>query len=427
MLSEINNLDAIQSEIFRRKSHIIKHLATPLAISFHSTRLIEEEVKMTLKQTTKSQSVKSSGRVLALCLALSLFSISCQKSNDSFSLLAEQSTFQQASSFQPRKIDILWVIDNSGSMETSQQNVIANFNSFIQRFQTLNYDFNMAFISTDAYMDATDTNGAYKNTYCVAFNKKCSVLRDGPGKNATASLHSGIPIITKLTANIPQVFNLNAAQGIQGYGDERAFQSFKTALENPLNSGFRRPDAYLAIIIVSDEDDFSHNAMTPALESLANNGYLTDSRIHSVNSYVQFLDTYTKSTATLRNYSVSAITILDQQCLDELNTTFARRMGTRYIQMADQTGGAKASLCGNFGQSLSLISDMVLQLTSAFTLDREPIPETIRVIVNGVAVQQDATNGWTYDPTNLTINFHGSAIPAADAAININFDPVTVK
>lgn len=382
---------------------------------------------MTLSQPTKTARVSISRRALAACFTLSLFSISCQKSNDSFSLLAEQSSFQQGSSFQPRKIDILWVIDNSGSMQTSQQNVISNFNSFIQRFQTLNYDFNMAFISTDAYLDATDTGGSYKNTYCVAFDKKCSVFRDGPGKNATASYHSGIPIITKLTSNITNVFNLNAAQGIQGYGDERAFQSFKTALANPLNTGFRRPDAYLAVIIVSDEDDFSHDAMTPALESLSGDSYLTDSRIHSVTNYMSWLDSYTNSTNSLKNYSVSAITILDQTCLDDLNTTFKRRMGTRLAQLADQTGGTKASLCGNFAESLSLISNMVLSLTSSFKLDREPIPETIRVIVNGVAVQQDATNGWTYDPSNLTVNFHGSAIPAADSLININFDPVTVK
>ncbi|MBL7542492.1 MAG: hypothetical protein JNL11_01680 [Bdellovibrionaceae bacterium] len=362
-----------------------------------------------------------------MCLLLSVLTISCQKSNDSFSLLSEQSTFQQGTSFQPRKIDILWVIDNSGSMETSQNNVISNFNSFIQRFKTLNYDFNMAFISTDAYLDITDTSGAYKNIYCPAFDKKCSVFRDGPGRNPNAQYHSGTPIISRLTRDITSVFNLNAAQGIQGYGDERAFQSFKAALQNQNNTGFRRPDAYLAIIIVSDEDDFSQNNMTPALESIPNNGYLNDSRLHSVNSYVQFLNNYTHSTENLKNYSVSAITILDQDCLANLNTTFARRLGTRYVQIADQTGGTKASLCGNFGESLQLISDTVLSLTSAFRLDREPIPETLVVIVNGDIVSQDANNGWTYDPSNLTVNFHGTAIPNADAAININFDPVTVK
>lgn len=387
---------------------------------------------MALNKNTNSAScglMTSSKIFVILGIAFSLFGISCQKSNDSFSLLAEQSTFQQASSFQPRKIDILWVIDNSGSMQTSQNNVISNFNSFIQRFQSLNYDFNMAFISTDAYLDLTDTQVSipYRTTYCPAFTKNCSVLRDGPGKVSTPALHSGVPIITKLTSGIAQVFNLNAAQGIQGYGDERPFQSIKVALQNPLNSGFRRADAYLAVIIVSDEDDFSHNAMTPALESLPGNNYLTDNRIHTVASYVQFLDQFTQSTASLRNYSVSAITIMDQVCLDDLNTTFSRRMGTRLMQIADQTGGTKASLCGNFGESLQLISDMVLTLSSSFTLDREPLVETIKVMVNNVAVIQDTANGWTYDPNNLTINFHGSAIPSADASISITFDPVTVK
>lgn len=373
------------------------------------------------------ESTRSTKGAFFVYIMLSLLSLSCQKSNDSFSLLAEQSTFQQASSFQPRKIDILWVIDNSGSMKTSQENVIANFNSFIQRFQTLNYDFNMAFISTDAYLDITDTGGTYKSSYCSAFANKCSVFRDGPGKDSTLALHSQIPIISRLTSNVSQVFNLNAAQGTQGYGDERAFQSFKVALENPTNLGFRRRDAYLAVIIVSDEDDFSHSAMTPALETLGDTTYLTDSRIHSVTSYVEFLNSYTESTKTIRNYSVSSITIMDQACLTELNTTFKRRMGTRLMQIADQTGGTKASLCGNFGESLQLISDMVLTLSSTFKLDREPIPGTIKVTVNEIPVAQDGLNGWTYESTSQSVNFHGSAIPSADAVISITFDPVTVK
>ncbi len=385
---------------------------------------------MTLIQNTKlSKRTTSSRRALCLCIAVAFLGVSCQKSNDSFSLLAEQSTFQQASTFQVRKIDILWVIDDSGSMATSQNNIITNFNSFIQRFQTLNYDFNMAFISTDAYMDLTDTQSGnpYRTTYCAGYNKKCSVFRDGPAKVSTPALHSGTPIITKLTAGISQVFNLNAAQGTQGYGDERPFLSIKVALDNPANTGFRRPDAYLAVIIVSDEDDYSQSVMTPALETLPGNGYLTDSHIHSVDSYVQYLSDYTQSTATVKNFSVSAITIMDQTCLDFLNTTFARRLGSRLMQIADKTGGTKASLCGNFGESLQLISDKVLTLTSSFKLDREPLKETLKVAVNGVSVSENELNGWTYDPAAVTVNFHGSSIPAADASISITFDPVTVK
>lgn len=361
-------------------------------------------------------------------LAALFLNVACQKSNDSFSLLAEQSTFQQSSAFQPRKIDILWVIDNSGSMDTSQQNLITNFNSFIQKFQTLNYDFHIAVTSTDAYLDALDTNGIYKNTYCPAFNKKCSVLRDGPAKDATAALHSGFSVLDRSTSNLTSVFNLNAKQGIQGYGDERAFLSIKTVLQNTTNSAFLRPDAFLAIIIVSDEDDYSHSSMTPALESLSGDSYLTDSRIHKVSDYVSFLDNLTKSTSTSRNYAVNTISILDDTCKTFLNGSFSgRRIGKRYMQMADATGGAKTSLCDDFGSSLQLISDMVLTLSSSFKLDREPIPSSINVIVDGKPVQNDILNGWTYDAATLSVNFHGSSIPSADSKINITFDPVTVK
>lgn len=363
-----------------------------------------------------------------LAMLIVLLNISCQKSNDSFSLLTEQSTFQQASSFQARKIDILWVIDNSGSMQSSQDNLIENFNSFIQKFQTLNYDFHMAVTSTDAYLDAVDTGGSYKNFYCPAFNKKCSILRDGPGKDATASLHSGINILDRTVSNLTSVFNLNARQGTQGYGDERAFLSLKTTLQNSANAGFLRPDAFLAIIIVSDEDDFSHSGLTPALETLSNNGYLTDSRTHKVSDYVSFLDTLTNSSNGVRNYSVNTISILDETCKTQLNTTFTgRRIGKRYMELANLTGGAKASLCDDFGGSLQLISDMVLTLSSSFKLDREPLVETIKVVVDGNLVPNDSVNGWTYDASNITVNFHGTSIPSADSKISITFDPVTIK
>lgn len=382
---------------------------------------------MTLKQITKTKCISRQLVILAC-----VFSIACQKSNDSFSLLAEQSNFQQASSFQPRKIDILWVIDNSGSMATSQANVISNFQSFIKRFQNLNYDFHMAVTTTDAYLEKLDQVYSNKVTArknsCSAFpNYACSLLRDGPGNDITAALHSGVSVMTKDTLNLETVFTLNANQGVSGYGDERAFLSMRDALENPANSNFLRKGSFLAVIILSDEDDYSHSAMTPVLESLPE-GYLNYSQIHKVSDYVNFLDQITDSTVNQKNYSVNSIAILDETCKAQLASQFAgRRIGQRYIQLTEATGGTKASLCGNFGESLELISNMVLTLTSSFKLDREPIVETIKVIVDGKLVTSDVLNGWTYDAVNFSVNFHGSSIPAADSQISITFDPVTVK
>ncbi|MNL37316.1 hypothetical protein D3C87_1594580 [compost metagenome] len=184
---------------------------------------------------------------------------------------------------------------------------------------------------------------------------------------------------------------------------------------------FRRPDAFLAVIIVSDEEDFSHSTSS-MIEEYSN------PNLRSVQSYVDFLDGFTGGTAQGRNYSVSTISVVDEACNTQLNTDgFNRKVATRLHQLSALTGGVKGSLCSNFGSTLTLISDTIIQLSSSFKLSREPIPESIVVKVNGLVVLPDVTNGWTYDASTLTITFHGSAVPPANASVHIAFDPKTIK
>lgn len=354
-------------------------------------------------QTTKQLMINGMIGLLSLSAITS-----CQKSNDSFSLLSEQSTFKQSTALVPRKIDILWVIDNSGSMNTSQQNLADNFHTFIQNFQTKNYDFQIGVTTSDAYL-----------AYHYNDNNR-SKLKDGVG-----TTHSGFPIITKNTPNLESNFIINILQGTAGSGDERAFMSFQHTLQNPLNTGFKRNGSYLAVIIVSDEEDFSHYDYASGISSYTFTENYSNPSMYPVQNYVNFLDSYTNSTATQRNYSVSAIYVTDAACLASLGA--GRKISTRYPALVDATGGVKASICSDFGPSLQLISDTVLDLASVFQLDRTPIESSIVVTVNGVSVPKDATNGWTYQSADNTISFHGSAVPSADANIQITFDPVTVK
>lgn len=345
----------------------------------------------------------SLNKIVSGCLAVATF-MGCEKSADSFSLLAETNTFKQSEAYAPRKIDILWVIDNSGSMDSSQVNVANNLNTFISRFIEKRYDFHIGVTTTDAYL-SNFGYGSYR-----------SYLRDGVGAN-----HTGVFVLNRDTPNFIPTFTTNILQGTGGSGDERAFSSMKATLLNNFNAAFRRPDAFLAVILVSDEEDFSHNNMT----------FIEDpnhASMESVASYKTWLDTYTSSTATLRNYSFNTIQILDSTCLATLNASYpGRKIAQRTAQLADMTGGIKASLCGNFADSLQLISDSILELSSVFQLNREPIPETIVVTVNGVTVPQDNTNGWVYDAVNNTITFKGTSIPAQGSDIRIAFDPRTIR
>ena len=59
---------------------------------------------------------------------------SCTKKDTSFSMIATGQTFQQNQAKVNNKIDILWVVDNSGSMDPLQQNLVVNFSDFIGKF-----------------------------------------------------------------------------------------------------------------------------------------------------------------------------------------------------------------------------------------------------------------------------------------------------
>lgn len=350
-------------------------------------------------------------KAMILASAAAVFA-GCNKSTDSFSILKDTADFKQQAVFIPKKIDVLWVIDNSGSMKTSQDNLASNFQAFIGRFNQKNYDFHMAVAVTDAW------EKQFNSASLKSRIKDGAVLQKNPSVIET---HSGVFVMNKSTPDLSSVFDINIKQGTLGNGDERALESFKQTLLDPWNVDFRRSDAFLAIIIVSDEEDFSQS------KSAFNESY-TNPSLYPVQNYVDFLDTYTDAATNGKNYSVSVITVPDTSCQTQLSTDgFSRKISTRLPELADLTQGVKGSLCSNFGDTLDIISDSIIQLSSVFKLAQEPQIDTLKVVVDGAAIPNDEVNGWTYNATDLTITFHGSSVPGADANIQIDYFPKSVK
>ncbi|MBT4761383.1 MAG: hypothetical protein HOO06_06765 [Bdellovibrionaceae bacterium] len=326
--------------------------------------------------------------------------VGCEGRTPSFSLLPTANTFLQSGDDFNNKIDILWVIDNSGSMHSSQVNVADNFNFFIQDFITKNYDYNIAVITSEAYLATIDDE------------PEMSKFRDG----TDATSHTGYFVIDNQTPEIENNFLINIMQGIAGDGDERAFSSFKDALNNSLNAGFLREDSFLAIINVSDEDDFSHDGSEFKGKQYDYEG------LHTIQSYVDYLDELTASSGATRRYSFNSIHVVTQECDDELPFPYK---GIRYSELVAATGGVEGDICGNFATTLEDISKNIIQLSTQFFLDREPILDTIVVLINGETVPQSELNGWSYNEAANSILFHGSYVPQQGATISINFDPAT--
>jgi hypothetical protein len=274
----------------------------------------------------------------------------------------------------------------------------------------------MAVTTTDAYL----SGAAYQN------NASLAQVRDGVG-----STLSGYYYITPLIPNIVSNFVTNATQGASGSGDERAFQSMFATLNSPLNSTFRRAGAFFAVIILSDEDDFT-DATRPEYSWLSNGGIpdhdYSNPNLPSVASVVADLDTLTSSTGSNRNYNVSAITVMDSACqASHVAASPTTIIGQRYIDLANATNGITGSICdSSYASSLNFIQQQIISLTTQFRLSTVPDVSTIVVTVNGSTVPQNATNGWTYSSTNNSILFSGTAVPSASAIINVQFTPVSL-
>lgn len=360
-------------------------------------------------------------KFLPVIWVTTLFLANCGGNSPSFSLLADSDSFNQSTGIVNDKIDILWVVDNSGSMQSSQDNLGREFNSFIGQFAAKSFNYKMAFTTTDAYRGRPEFRN---NTKCIEFRDR---ILDWNCANVSGKTASGYKVLTPTlpgAALLESVFVHNSNTGIWGGGDERAFQSFKEVLSHPVNSAynFLRLDSFMAIVIVSDENDTSWDG-TSAKSPLNP----TDPALHPIQSYVDYLDTLTGTTGARRRYSVNAITIMDDACLSTLNAqTPGRSKGTRYMDLANSTGGMSSSLCGNFSESLQDLSDSILSAATQFRLSRLPIENTIVVTINGAVMQRDTgTGGWQYIAESNSIKFIGQAyIPPQGSSIKVDYDPV---
>jgi hypothetical protein len=163
-----------------------------------------------------------------------------------------------------RDIDILFLIDDSPSMSDKQDNLRRNFPTFIKKLQDIPGGLPNVHIGV-----ATSDLGAGNTRISIACfpGGKRGILRAGTncGLDPNSRFISSLTNATQnnFTGNISDVFSCMAAAGDQGCGFEHTLQAARVALfdvgsgNDHLNAGFLRSDAFLGLIILSDEDDCS--------------------------------------------------------------------------------------------------------------------------------------------------------------------------
>ncbi len=171
-----------------------------------------------------------------------------------------------------RDIDILFVIDDSPSMLDKQNNLKANFPNFINVLNTIEGglpNVHLGVVSSDlgtkGAADATAGPGIGSGQGSCNGNGKSGNLQLG---TATSTLVQGNYIsdtkntdgsrTKNYTGALEAAFSALASIGASGCGFEQHIEAAKRAVnQNPMNAGFIRQNAYLAIIFIQDEDDCS--------------------------------------------------------------------------------------------------------------------------------------------------------------------------
>ena len=260
------------------------------------------------------------------------------------------------------KVDILWVVDDSGSMGDEQKALAYNFDVFIHEFLEKKIDFQMAVTTTDS---SNSKNGRW--------NCNPKLLDAAAAKQSEK--------------NFIKHFSHCIKVGTKGSGREKGLHTSQSFIERYDQKEWMRDDAYLVVVYVSDEQDQSAK---------------------KVEEYVDFLMDQKKQKGLIKLYSI----------VTKESTKYRwETLGTRYLEASQRTGGQTAHIKNDFYKILRDMGGKIVNLLDSFALSGQPHEDKIDIKVNG----QNVISGYSYDNQSRSIKFLDGHIPNEGAKIEISY------
>ena len=170
-----------------------------------------------------------------------------------------------------------------------------------------------------------------------------------------------------------------------------------------------RPDAYLSVIFVSDEQDTSPSPVADYINSMR---AIKDSDARDV-----------------FNSSALVVNDLADCSLDQINSGAA--VGTRYIDVAEQTEGITGNICGDdFASIVTELSLSSSRLNDMFFLSESPDVESIILGINEEEIPCDSEDySWTFSlfgpDEQPVILFDRTTLPPPSSKITVQYNAGT--
>lgn len=293
--------------------------------------------------------------------------------------------------------DVIWVSDESGSMNDNRQDVVNNATTFFNRAQAAGLDFRMG------------VTGVKKPAPGSPPGKFCSVEsadRYHDGGEDRFLLPTEKDIFKGCIVNPPFY------EGGEEYGLTGAYHAVMEHLPRGSEPGKIRPGAHLAVIILTDE---APHELKPGGDFQGHGGFLSSTDYKGSSCTLaphksQMLDDFLKPFKQLFSgkgphgaESRATVHLIGGGC----NSSCSADNAYGYKELASLTGGRVGDICQkNLASTLQIIINSIAATASGIVLDRPPVTSTLRIALDGKIVPRHPSTGFMFHAAGRSLTFH---------------------
>jgi hypothetical protein len=331
--------------------------------------------------------------------------------------------------------DILFVVDNSGSMSYEHDKMANRFPTFIQNLDGLNVNYRIGMITTDVTNTSPSPTGPNVSKAANGYGayQSGNLLQFGGSRNylsRTDSDRSSAFIQTVRRQETLDCQNSGFQTASCPSDDERGIYAANLLVEKEASSNkFFRPTAHLAVVFLADEDERGISD-TRGIDSRGSTAQQQNEQrligIHPLDSNWDKAQSFINRLKTRfpgKTLSVHPIIVQpnDYGCKDAQaaqNANVRGDFGYAYADLKQAAGGTMGSICdGDYGSSLTNIASSIANQVTTLPFSCRPINDDYDVTFDP---QPSSNINVTADFSKLTLYINDPLPPLTKVTLKYN-------
>lgn len=289
--------------------------------------------------------------------------------------------------------DIIWVIDESGSMDLDRENVVKNATDFFARAQKSGLDFRMGITGVS---DPKTVPAPLVGKFC----SETTDTDDGDGGPDRFLKSEEMDAFGKCIKNPP-----GNEEGNE-YGLTNGLQAIKNHLPRGYEDNKIRPNAQLVVIFAGDETT-NELQKSPGfkykecIQDAAGKKIITDV-IQPMLDVVNL-----EAEGSVLFHSIGCECSTSAKCCGG-TVTASGDISHGFIELVQMTGGQRADICQqDLGNTLQVIIDSIVAASSPAELKFVPISASLAISLDKKVVPRGRSEGFDYRNSSNSLAFIG--------------------